>query len=74
MSGALAERVFAKKIENVGFADARIHDRIPFSIDDAALYPLFTENVIELMRTRLTPEVKEAVAMSVLVTAHKPAE
>lgn len=58
----------------MGFADVRIHDRIPFSIDDAALYPLFTEDVIEMMRARLAPEVKEAVAMSVLVTANKPAE
>lgn len=72
MSGALAERVFATKIAKVGFSDTQIHDRIPFSVDDAALYPLFTPDVIELMQGKLAPEVKEAVAMSVMVTARKP--
>lgn len=72
MAGALAERVFATKLENVGFTDLTILDRRPFSIDDAAAYPLFTPDLIELMRTLLSPERQAEVATVITLTARRP--
>lgn len=73
MSGALAERVFATKLENVGFEELAIIERRPFGLHDAARYPLFTPDLIELMDELLPPDRKDEVAVSVTLTARKPA-
>ena len=73
MSGALAERVFADKIEKVGFTDLDIIERRPFRIDDVARIPLFTPDLIELMRDLLPVDQHDEVAVSVTLTARKPA-
>ena len=73
MSGALAERVFADKIEKVGFTDLAIIERRPFGIDDVARIPLFTPDLIELMRDLLPVDQHDEVAVSVTLTARKPA-
>ncbi len=72
MSGALAERAFAAKIEKMGFVDVQIGERIPYGVDRAALYPLFTSAVIQLMRELIPPERQAAVAVSVIARARKP--
>ena len=55
MSGALAECVFAGKLQRAGFADVWVGGHQPFGIDDAALYPLFSPEVIEVMRETIPP-------------------
>ena len=72
MSGALAERVFADKIEKVGFTDLDFIERRPFGIDDVARIPLFTPDLIELMRDLLPVDQHDQVAVSVTLTARKP--
>jgi hypothetical protein len=72
VSGALAERVFVDKITNVGFSDVDVLGRRRFGIDDAALYPLFTPELIELMRDLLTPDRQADVAVAVTMSARKP--
>ncbi len=72
MSGALAERVFAHKMEKVGFRDVTVLERLPFSIDDARRYPLFTDELIEMMREVLPPERHGSVATSVTMSARRP--
>ena len=72
MSGALAERVFVDKMTNVGFSNVEVLDRRRFGIEDAASYPLFTPELIELMRQLLSPGQHASVAVAVTVTAHKP--
>ena len=74
MSGALAERAFARKIEKMGFTDVWIGERIPYGVERAALYPLFTPAVIDLMRELIPPERQAAVAVSVIAKATKPRE
>ena len=59
MSGALAERVFAEKLERAGFANVWLGGHQPFGIADATLFPLFTPEVIELMRRTIRPEHHE---------------
>ena len=38
-------------------------------IDDCALYPLFTDELIGLMRTLIAPDRQSAVATAIVVTA-----
>lgn len=68
----MAERVFARKLEKVGFAEVRIGERQPFGIDDAAIFPLFTDEVVDLMRKLIPPERQAAVAYSVIAKSRKP--
>ena len=71
MSGALAERVFVDKMTNVGFRDVGVLERRRFGIGDAALYPLFTPELIALMRELLTPERQADVAVAITMSARK---
>ncbi|MGH2590112.1 MAG: hypothetical protein ACRDGW_04870 [Actinomycetota bacterium] len=72
MSGALAERVFAAKLRKVGFADVWIGEKVPYGIEHAALYPLFTDELVELMRKLIPAERQDRVAISVIAKARKP--
>ena len=72
MAGALAERVFAEKLGRAAFADVWVGGHRPTSIDEASLYPLFTDEVIEQMRRALPSEQHDHVATSVIVKARKP--
>ena len=68
----MAERVFAKKLEKAGFTDLWVGGHAPFAIDDAALYPLFSEEVIAVMRRTIDPGHHDHVATGVIVKARKP--
>lgn len=68
----MAERVFAGKLQRAGFADVWVGGHRPFGIDEAALYPLFTPEVIDLMRRTIPPEHHDHVATGVIVKARKP--
>ncbi|HEX2273326.1 MAG TPA: hypothetical protein VHG90_05595 [Acidimicrobiales bacterium] len=69
MAGALAERDFVAKLEKAGFVDVEVVDRQPRSIDDFTMYPLFTPELIELMRRLIPPEQQSSVATAVVVRA-----
>jgi arsenite methyltransferase len=69
VAGALTERDFVEKLEKAGFGEIEVHLREPVSVDDLALYPLFTDEIIELMQSLLPPHRLEAVATSIIVTA-----
>jgi hypothetical protein len=68
----MAERVFAGKLERAGFAAVWVGGHRPFGIDQAALYPLFTGQVIEVMRRTIPPRHQDHVATGVIVKARKP--
>ena len=72
MAGALAERVFAEKLGRAGFIDVWVGGHRPTSIDEASQYPLFTDEVIEVMRRTIPSERHDHVATSVIVKARKP--
>jgi len=69
VAGALAERDFVLKLEKAGFTDVEIRDRTPWGIDDLALSPLFTDELIELMRRLLPPDKQRSVATAVVIKA-----
>jgi arsenite methyltransferase len=72
VAGALAEPDFVHKLEKAGFIDIEVRHREPMSIDDCALYPLFSDEVIALMRRLIPFERQRAVAVAVVVTATLP--
>lgn len=72
ISGALSERVFLRKLGNAGFEEIWIGHREPFGLAEAALYPLFTSENIEQLRSLLPAERHDGVATAVLVKARKP--
>ena len=69
MSGALAERDFVDKLKRVDFIDIEIVRREPFGIADAEVYPLFTDDLLELMRRLIPAHKQRQVATSVVVKA-----
>lgn len=73
MAGALTERVFVEKMDRVGFVGTTVRGRAPFSLDDARLYPLFTADLVDLMRTLLPASRHGEVARALTVVARKPA-
>lgn len=74
MSGAMAERVFADKLTRAGFVDVWVGGHRPSGIEEASQYPLFTREVIALMRETIPPERHDHVATGVIVKARKTAE
>lgn len=72
VSGALKEEDFVRKLEKAGFRDIEILHREPLSVDDCALYPLFTDEVIRLMRELIPAGKQSEVAISVVVRAAYP--
>jgi arsenite methyltransferase len=69
VSGALAERDFVEKLKRVGFDNIVVTARRPWSVDECALYPLFDDDLIGLMRTLIPPEQQAQVAESIVIKA-----
>jgi arsenite methyltransferase len=72
VSGALAERVFVHKLKKIGFTNVKVVERLPFALEQAAEYPLFTDEVIGLMRDLIPVERHGQIAVSVTITAENP--
>jgi arsenite methyltransferase len=71
VSGALSEIDYIEKLERSGFTGVQVLHREPFSVDDCALYPLFPEDLIRLMKRLIAPEKQNAVAVAVVITASR---
>ena len=69
MAGALTERDFVAKLEKAGFEEVEVVERTALGVDDVALYPLFTPEVLDLMRTLIAPERQRRVAVALVVRA-----
>jgi arsenite methyltransferase len=73
LSGALSEVALYKGVRRAGFREVSIEPLEPFGIAECALYPLFGDELLGLLRARLPAERHDRIAMSVLVRARKPA-
>jgi hypothetical protein len=72
-TGAPAEHDFIRKLDRAGFLGVEVQGREPLSIDDCALDPLLSDQVIRPM-CQLIPCAKQgAVAVSVVVRGSLPA-
>jgi len=72
LSGALSEVAMYKGVRRAGFREVGIEPLESFGIAECALYPLFDEELLRLLRTRLPAERHDRIATSVLVRARKP--
>jgi hypothetical protein len=68
----LTERVFVNKLHKVGFVDVERGEELPFGVDEWEQYPLFTAELVSLMRRLIPPERQPSVARSVIFRARKP--
>jgi arsenite methyltransferase len=73
VAGALAEEDFVHQLERADFRDVKVLDREPLGIDDCALYPLFSDDVIRLMRELIPAERHAEVAIAAVIRASLPA-
>ena len=73
LSGALSEIAMYKGVRRAGFREVAIEPIESFGIAECALYPLFDDELIALLRARVPPERHDRIAKSVLIRAHKPA-
>ena len=69
MAGALTERDFVGKLERAGFVDIEILERSRMGIDDCALYPLFTEDLLASMRRLIPRERLGHIAVIAIIRA-----
>lgn len=69
MAGALTERDFVIKLERAGFTNIEILEGSPMGVDDCALYPLFTTDVLDLMRTLIPPERQHTIGTAIVLRA-----
>jgi arsenite methyltransferase len=69
IAGALAEHDFVHKLEKAGFTRIEVVHREPLSIDDCALYPLFSADIIGLMKELIPPDRHDRVAVAIVVRA-----
>jgi arsenite methyltransferase len=70
VAGALAENDFVHKLAKAGFDDIEVMHREPISVNDCALYPLFSDDVIALMRRLIPAATQHRVAIAVVIRAH----
>jgi SAM-dependent methyltransferase len=73
LSGALSEIALYKGLRRAGFREVAIEPLEPFGIAECALYPLFGDELLAMLRARVPPERHDRIAMSVLVRGRKPA-
>lgn len=69
MAGALTERDFVQKLERTGFVEIEVLERTPMGIDDCALYPLFTEELLAIMRDVIPPERLDRIGVCAIIRA-----
>jgi arsenite methyltransferase len=74
LSGALSEKALYKGLRRAGFREVGIEPLQPFGIGECALYPLFNDELLDLLRSRVPGERHHAIAQSVFVRARKPAD
>jgi arsenite methyltransferase len=70
VAGALTERDFVTKLQRAGFSKIEILERAPMGVDDCALYPLFTTDVLDLMRALISPQRQQTIGTAIVVCAH----
>jgi SAM-dependent methyltransferase/TusA-related sulfurtransferase len=73
-AGAMAERALLRALGRVGLVDIEVRERHAFGVEDCARFPLFTPDLLEVMRATIPPERQSMIATVVTVTARRPDE
>ena len=69
MSGALTERAFVESLTRAGFGGVRVHERVPYGLDDLQAEPAFPADLIALMRRLLPVHLQERVGVRIVLEA-----
>jgi len=72
VAGALEEEDFVRQLKRAGFEGVEVPHREPLGIDDCALYPLFPDEVIRLMRELIPAEKHDRVAVAAVFKGALP--
>ncbi len=73
LSGALSETALYKGLRRAGFRDVGMEPLGDFGIDECALYPLFNDDLLDLLRRLVPAERHGRIARNVFVRGRKPA-
>lgn len=65
----MAERDFVHKLEKLGFEAVQVVNRRPWGIADCEKYPLFSADLIGLMRRVVPVENHDRIAESIVIKA-----
>jgi arsenite methyltransferase len=71
-AGAMAERALLRALVRVGLVDVEVRERHPFGVADCARFPLFTPDLLAVMRATIPSERQPTIAAVVTVTARQP--
>jgi SAM-dependent methyltransferase/TusA-related sulfurtransferase len=71
-AGAMAEPALLRGLGRVGLVDVVVRERHPLGMEDCARFPLFTPDLLDVMRATIAPERQAEVATCVTVTARQP--
>lgn len=74
LSGALSQAALYKGLRRAGFREIEIEPIDRFGIAECALYPLFDDRLLDLLRTTIPPDRHDRIAQSVVVRARRPAD
>jgi len=70
VAGALTERDFVAKLAKAGFDDIAVVSRESIGIDQLALYPLFTPDLLDLMRRLIPAHRHDRIGLAIIITAN----
>jgi arsenite methyltransferase len=70
-AGALAERTLLRSLHRVGLTRIQVQERHPLGIEDCARFPLFTAELLAVMRATIPVHDQDEIATCVTVTAGK---
>jgi arsenite methyltransferase len=73
LAGALSETALYKGLRRAGFREVGIERLHPFGIAECALYPLFGDELLDLLRSRVPRERHDRIAQGVFVHGRKQA-
>lgn len=71
-AGAMSEPVLLRSVHRVGLTEVTIHERHAFGVTDCARFPLFTPELLAIMRATIPADTQANVATCVTLTARQP--
>lgn len=72
MSGALTERAFVDDLHRAGFADVDVIRRRTYGLTELEAEPLFTPDLLEVMRRTIPADVQARIGSVIVVSARRP--
>jgi len=70
-AGAMAERTLLRSLHRVGLTGIQVHERHPLGVEDCARFPLFTPDLLAVMRATIPAHDQHRIGTCVTVTARK---